>query len=63
MAKVYMLTEEDFRLLTDSIDRDPRWGTQGGSSAVFNEVERLAHDDAHRFYNYQVRVWIDRMKQ
>ena len=58
MAKVYMLTEDDLNALTAAIDRDPRWGTQGGSSEVFSEEATRAHAEAHRFFNYQVRTWI-----
>lgn len=63
MAKVYLLTEKDFEDLLARIDRDPKWGARGGSSGVLSEAERLAHEAAHRFYNYQLRSWIDGVKQ
>lgn len=60
--KAYILSEADFELLTTSVDRDPRHGQRGGSSAVLSEIEQQAHDKAHRFYNYQVRTWIEKVK-
>jgi hypothetical protein len=45
------------------VDRNPRHGQRGGSSAVLSETEERAHDVAHRFYNYQVRRWIDEVKE
>lgn len=57
--KVYILKDSDFEHLLTSIDRDPRHGERGGSSQVLSTVEEGAHDDAHRFYNYQVRTWIN----
>jgi hypothetical protein len=57
------LTDEDFSSLSLAIDRDPRWGSQGGSSAVPSPAEREAHETAHRFFNYQIRTWIDRMQR
>lgn len=59
--RVYLLTDEDIEALTAAIDRDPMWGTQGGSSCVMTEKAREAHEEAHRFFNYQVRAWIDRV--
>lgn len=62
-TKAYILSDTDFAELTAAIDRDPRWGLHGGSSTVFNHAERDANDVAHRFFNYQVTTWIERMKR
>ena len=61
--KVYVLKEEDFERLFAAIDRDPRRGTKGGSSSLMSDAEQLAHDQAHRFFNYQIRNWIDEVKR
>lgn len=57
--KVYILRESDFRELLLAIDRDPQHGRDGGSSQTVNERDRRIYDEAHGFYNYQVRRWID----
>lgn len=61
--KVYLIKEEDFEKLLLMIDRDPTHGYEGGSSNSMNEQERRVYDEAHRFYNYQVRTWIDEVKK
>jgi len=63
-VKVYMLTEKDFEDLLMAIDRDPMWGSQGGSSQaqVRDKAQNQAHEDAHRFYNFQLRRWITQVK-
>jgi hypothetical protein len=60
--KVFILTEEDFANLLMAVDRNPNHGERGGSSQVLSQAEEDAHDKAHRFYNYQVRTWVSRMK-
>ena len=61
--KAYILTEEDFSNLLEKIDRDPNHGDNGGSSRVFTEDERRAHEEAHRRFNYWGRIWIDKVKK
>lgn len=61
--KVYILKESDFQQLLDNIDRNPEHGMQGGSSQSFDKESREAYKDAHRFYNYHIRSWIDKMKE
>jgi hypothetical protein len=61
--RVYIIKDSDFDDLTAAIDRDPQWGERGGSSQILNPEEREAHERAHRFFNYQIRVWIDAMKR
>lgn len=56
--KQFVLTQADVDKLTLMVDRDPRHGASGGSSQALSEVEARAHDEAHRFYNYQVRRWL-----
>jgi len=59
--KMYMLTQADMDRLLLAIDRDPEHGSQGGSadSSVNDPGKRMIYSEAHRFYNYQVRKWID----
>ena len=60
MAHVYIVTPEDIEKLLLRIDRDPKHSMLGGGSDVSvrdPEKERI-YDEAHRFYNYQVRTWI-----
>lgn len=59
--KMYLLTQSDMDRLLLMVDRDPKHGAKGGSSdaSVRDREENFAHDKAHRFYNYQVRTWID----
>lgn len=62
--KAYILTEKDLENLILRIDRDPQHGDNGGSSnaSVNDPGRREAYNEAHRFYNYQVRKWIDEVK-
>lgn len=53
-----MLTQEDIDNLTTMIDRDPSHGLNGGSSQSINHE---IYDEAHHFYNYQVRTWISKV--
>ena len=59
-----MLTENDFETLLLALDRDPMWGEKGGSSqaSVRDPVKRTAYEEAHSFYNYQIRTWVNRVK-
>ena len=61
MSKQYVLTQADVDRLTLLLDRDPQYGTQGGSSndTVNDPGKRAIYAEAHRFYNYQIRRWID----
>lgn len=59
MAKVFLITQDDLERLTTMVDRNPKHGERGGSSTLLSEAQERAHDEAHRFYNYQVRLWID----
>lgn len=61
--KAYILSEEDFEKLLAAIDRDPKHGYDGGGSAVLNKEEQLAFETAHRFFNYQIRTWMQKVKQ
>jgi len=61
--KAYILTEKDFDLLLSEIDRNPEHGWNGGSSAVISEEERRVYNEAHRFYNYIIHKWIDKVKE
>lgn len=57
--KQYVLSQEDVDRLLAYVDRDPRHGPDGGSSLALSNLEEEARDRAHRFYNYQVRKWLD----
>ena len=59
--KVFLVWQIDLDLLLTMIDRDPKHGKNGGSSQVQTKEEEQAFATAHRFYNYQVRTWIERM--
>ena len=61
--KVYLLQEHDFEKLLLMIDRDPAHGTKGGSSTALSEQENRAHQSAHRFYNFQIRAWLEEVKK
>ncbi len=61
--KVFLLKDVDLERLLLMVDRNPAHGHDGGSSQTFNAEERKAHDEAHRFYNYQVRTWVNQVKQ
>jgi hypothetical protein len=54
---VYLIKEEDLEALLAALERDP---VHGGSGRQLTDEERRAHADAHRFYNYEVRTWIER---
>ncbi len=63
MKKVYLITEEDLELLQTMIDRDPQRGYKGCSSGdVLTDPDRRAHEEAHRFYNYQVVTWVQKVQ-
>jgi hypothetical protein len=59
--RVYILKDDDFEKLLAEISKDPKHGIDGGSGVVLSDVEQKAHDDAHSFYNYLIRRWIDRV--
>jgi hypothetical protein len=61
--KAYILSENDLSNLLAYIDRDPRYGDNGGSSRVLTKEEQEAFTESYRFFNYQVRRWIDEVKR
>jgi hypothetical protein len=61
--KAFILTDSDFEALLSAIDRDPQYGERGGSSGCLSEGEKSAHDKAHRFFNYQIRTWMDQVRK
>ena len=61
--RAYILNDKDFESLLAEIDRNPEYGEAGGSSQVFSEDERAAFQKAHRFYNYIIRKWTNKMKE
>lgn len=63
--KQYVLTDADFERLLLRIDRDPKHGRDGGSSqaSVRDDNQKYIWDEVHRFYNYQLRKWIDEVQK
>jgi hypothetical protein len=61
--KAFILTEADFEKLLAGIDRDPRYGDNGGSSVSLSAEQQAAYTEAHRFFNYQIRTWISEVKK
>lgn len=61
--KAFILKQEDLDALLVAIDRDPKHGSNGGSSVALTQEQQDAHDQAHRFYNYQVRRWIQKVTE
>lgn len=59
--KRFILSQDDIDALLTAIDRDPQHGDRGGSSCCLSEAERATFDEAHRFFNYQVRTWVQRV--
>jgi len=59
-VRVYILKESDFEALRAALTIDPARVT---SVRNLNEQQRQAHDEAHRFYNYQICNWIEAMKR
>lgn len=60
-----MITQADMDRLKLMVDRNPQHGAEGGSStgAQDDDLSRRAHDQAHRFYNYQVHKWLDEVSK
>lgn len=65
MSKQFVLTQADLDRLTTLLDRDPQHGHNGGSSndSVNDADHRRIYSEAHRFYNHQVRKWIDEVSR
>ena len=63
--KQIVLTQADIDRLLSYIDRDPEHGSDGGSSnaSVNDGRNRMIYSDAHRFYNYNIRKWIDEVSK
>lgn len=54
--KAYILKDDDFESLVAAINCDTR---QNGR---LTEEEARVYEDAHRFFNYHVQVWIQKMR-
>jgi hypothetical protein len=61
--KAFILSEKDLEDLCTMLDRDPSYGYHGGSSTSISDQQKQAYQEAHRFFNYQVRTWIDNVKK
>jgi hypothetical protein len=63
--KAYILTDNDFEKLLLKIDRNPKYGVNGGSSdsSIHDSEKEKIWDMIHGFYNYQLRTWIDEVKK
>lgn len=60
--KVYLLQDDDFDRLLAFVDRAPEHGDGGGGSTILTAEEREAHEKAHRFFNFQIRRWLDTVR-
>lgn len=58
--RVYILKESDFETLRTAIVINPE---RVRATRPLSDLERAAHDEAHRFFNYQICNWIDSMKR
>lgn len=61
--KAYIISDDDTNRLLAYIDRDPKRGYGGGSGEILSIAEQEAHDKAHRFFNYQIRRWLDEVRE
>jgi hypothetical protein len=61
--KVYIIKDEDVDRLLDNLDRDPKYGARGGSSQVISKEQQLMFEEVHRFYNFQIRRWLDEIRK
>ncbi len=57
-----MLKDEDFEKLILMLSKDPHHGQSGGSSQVLSAEEMRVYKEAHGFYNYNVRKWLDEVR-
>lgn len=61
--KVYLVTDADLEQLRANLARNPQHGLAGGGSVSLTPEELRAHEEAHRFFWYQVLRWIDTIKE
>jgi hypothetical protein len=61
--EAFILTKQDFQKLLDTLDRDPQYGKNGGSSVELSDLQKKAFIEAHSFYNFHIRKWIDSVKE
>lgn len=62
--KIYVITDNDLNRLILRIDRNPQHGEDGGSSrGTPTPEQRKAEEEAHRFFNYQVRCWMSEVTE
>jgi hypothetical protein len=63
--KVYLIKESDIDNLLLKLNSDPKYGINGGSidSTVRDNMIDITYEKVRRFYNYQVRNWIDSIKK
>lgn len=62
--KVYLLKDEDFEELLTALRLDPaRVPVLGNANGQLTEEQRRVFDEAHRFYNYHVRTWMEKQKR
>ena len=62
MAKVYMLTEDDFERLLENLQRDPKKAERIQTSLDQKEALHI-YDQAYRMYKYVVWGWIKKVKE
>lgn len=58
--KVFLINDDDLNNLILAIDRNPQHGHNGGSSRGTPTKDKLMiENEAHSFFNHQVRKWIN----
>lgn len=60
MSRVYLLTESDFENLLLRIAQDPR--PRIPAENPHSSEHRDLIEQAHRFYNYEIRTWLTGVK-
>jgi hypothetical protein len=61
--KAYILSDADFAKLLSEIDRNPKYGANGGSNINLSHEQLVAFDEAHHIFNFIIRKWIDEVKK
>lgn len=62
--QVCIVKKSDIDRLLVMIDRNPIYGSDGGSHLGNQTKEQLeAYEKAHSFFNYQVRKWVDQIQR
>lgn len=55
--KIYLITQKDIDSLLDKINKKDQHGK------IETPQEQFVKDEIYRFFNYQVRTWIDEISK